>query len=81
MKKQKSEILKAKKALILKACWCEDGRSEVRRNAGGLGKLRGAPVLMVSKAASHAYSHGDLGPAVTRMSLVLLGRNTNLQAP
>lgn len=35
----------------------------MRRNAGGLGKLRGAPVLVVSKAASHAYSRRDLGPA------------------
>lgn len=80
MKKQKSETLKAKKNLTVD-CWCEDGRSEVRRNAGGLGKLRGAPVLMVSKAASHAYIQRDLGPAVTRMSLVLLERNTSLQAP
>ena len=31
----------------------------------GLGKLRGAPVLMVNKAASHAYSHEDLGSSST----------------
>lgn len=33
-KKQKSEILKAKKNSTVD-CWCEDGRSEVKRNVRG----------------------------------------------
>ena len=40
--------------------------------SGGLGKLRGVAVLMVNKAASHAYNHEDLGSASTQMSSVLL---------
>lgn len=43
-----------------------------REMSGGLGKLRGVPVLMVNKAASHAYNHEDLGSASTQMSSVLL---------
>ena len=70
-KKQKSEILNARQNSTAD-CWCEDGRSEVRRNAGGLGKLGVALVRMVNKAASHAYSHKDLGSARARMSSVLL---------
>lgn len=42
------------------------------RNADGLGKLGVALVWMVNKAASHAYSHKDLGSARARMSSVLL---------
>lgn len=69
-KKQKSEILKAKQNSTAD-CWCEDGRSddEKCRWAWETGV---ALVRMVNKAASHAYSHKDLGSARARMSSVLL---------